>query len=503
MAVGESNGDKTYNDKQLSLYDRYDIKFKIKINYDTTTKLKTASRFPPQWTDFTTNMCKKEEKQIAFLTGEKNNLTVIDLDVYNPNKQKDEKYKNMNEDEYGVGLFKRLMEIDELDELEDCIVVQTPSGGYHIYCEYLKELPNTNDILPKIDVRNDGGCIFFTVDHKIMKYSNDVDTQVSKSFLRECNEYKSKKDNAEKQMREIAFESTIREMENESEYIDIQSDDRFVLTILSKLMKDRFESYDSWIRIGFIVFNELGDRGFDIWHSFSKKASNYKSEEDCRFHWNSFQKKEKRLTIRTLFYYLKEDNKTAFNELSKEYYQQLDLKNIQIPKNDTAHYMDYLDREEWKLNMDLLIYLKQRVFYYEKAGNVWYSKHYDPIQKRYSFAQTKDSELYNTNIYVDTGIEKKKRLKDLIDLCLKQFLTVRFVDFVPYSSVYPIQNPEAFFNLYMDNNARFYQPDLEINMTLVQPYLDHLYKIISKENDDVYKYILHTIQNSKSSASIR
>jgi hypothetical protein len=115
-------------------------------------------------------------------------------------------------------------------------------------------------------------------------YSNDVDAQVSKAFLQNLNEYKSNKDNAEKQMREIAFESTIREMDDEPEYIDIQSDDRFVSTIVSKLKKERFESYDSWIRIGFILFNELGDCGFDTWHSFSKKASNYKSEADCKYH---------------------------------------------------------------------------------------------------------------------------------------------------------------------------------------------------------------------------
>jgi hypothetical protein len=125
------------------------------------------------------------------LTEKKNNLTVIDLDVYNPHKSKDEKYKEMEEDEYGVGLFKRIMEIDDLEDLEDCIIVQTPSGGYHIYTSYLEDLLNTNDILLKIDVRNDGGCIFFTNDHQIIKCSNDVDDQVSKFFLRLINDFNS------------------------------------------------------------------------------------------------------------------------------------------------------------------------------------------------------------------------------------------------------------------------------------------------------------------------
>ena len=55
--------------------------------------MKTASRFPTRWTEFNQNMCKKEENQIAFLTGMKNNLTVIELVVYNPHKPKDESTK--------------------------------------------------------------------------------------------------------------------------------------------------------------------------------------------------------------------------------------------------------------------------------------------------------------------------------------------------------------------------------------------------------------------------
>ena len=233
---------------------------------------------------------------------------------------------------------------------------------------------------------------FFTNEHQIIKYCNDVDTQVNRSFLQSIKDYKSTKENADNQVRDITLNSAISSIEDEDEYVEMIVDTDLLFTVLSKLKKERFESYDSWIRIGFIVFNELGSRGFDIWHSFSKRASNYKSEQDCRYHWNTFAKRAKKLTIRSLFYYLKEDNKTAFNELSKDYYMNLTFESIQVTENKDAHYMDYLDRKEWKLNTDLMIYLKQRAFYYERAGNIWYTKQYDPIQKKYSFVQTKDTE---------------------------------------------------------------------------------------------------------------
>lgn len=490
MAVGESNNDKTYNDYQMTLYNSYDIKFKIKLKYDEN-KLKTASHFPSKWTDFTENTCKKVEKQIAFLTGEKNNLTVIDLDTYNSNKAKDKKYEGMKKDEYGVGLFKKLMNIDEFDELDDCVVVLTPSGGYHIYTTYLKELLNTNDLLPKIDIRNDGGCVFFTTDHQIIHYSKHISNKTSHSFLKAIHSFKSTKQSVENQIREITLETEISSIEDEAEYIEIHTDTDLIYALLSKLKKERFEQYDSWIRIGLILFNELGRDGFELWHSFSSKALNYKSEEDCRYHWNTFKKKEKRLSIRTLFYYLKDDNKKAFNEFSSDYYRDIQFENVEIKINKNAYYMDYLKKKEWKLNNELFVYLKERICYYEKAENTWFIRDYDEVNEKFNYKSVKDSHLYNTNIYVDTGIEKRKSLKNLIDICLKKYLTVSHIDFIPFSSVH--RAPSTIFNLYVDNNEKYYQPELQINSSFIDQFLFHIKEIISANDEDVFKYIISWI----------
>ena len=271
--------------------------------------------------------------------------------------------------------------------------------------------------------------------------------------------------------------------------MDVDTD--LLSTVLSKLKKERFESYDSWIRIGFIVFNELGSDGFDIWHSFSKRASNYKSEQDCRYHWKTFAKTTKKLTIRSLFYYLKDDNKKAFNELSNEYYRAINLSEVEAFIDKNAYYMDYLWQKEWKLNDELFVYLKQRVCYYEKAENTWFIRDFDEVNNRYSYKSVKDKHLYNTNIYVDTGIEKRKPLKSVIDMCLKQYLTVSHVDFIPYSSVHPA--PQHIFNLYVDNNETFYDSDLTINLEYVKQFLFHMKEIISSNDEDVFKYVMSWI----------
>jgi hypothetical protein len=79
----------------------------------------------------------------------------------------------------------------------------------------------------------------------------------------------------------------------------------------------------------------------------------------------------------------------------------------------------------------------------------------------------------------------------LIDMCLKQYLTVSHVDFIPYSSVHP--TPQHIFNLYVDNNETFYDADLTVNHEYVNQFLFHIKEIISSNDEDVLKYVMSWI----------
>lgn len=265
-------GDRNYDNDQLALYNRYDIKFKIKINYDEN-KIKTVSFTQKEWTKLNENMCKKQEPQIAFLTGQKNNLTVIDLDVVNVNKENDKKYKNMKEDEYGIGLFKKPMEIDSFDELEDCIVVQTPSGGIHIYTDYMPELENKNGILPKIDIKNDGGCIFFTTDHKVLHYSEYTDAMVSRVF-----------NDAVKNYNYVINQDLNFDNINQKYY-----------DLLNLLPNSYFNDFDKWVQPSYALYNAMDcpkDQGLNTFcRCVSERSLGYNEQEAIRvwcmeFKWN-------------------------------------------------------------------------------------------------------------------------------------------------------------------------------------------------------------------------
>ena len=80
---------------------------------------------------------------------------------------------------------------------------------------------------------------------------------MSKTFLRNLAEYKSTKESAEKQMREIALGSAISSIKNEEEYLKSCLNITTIIDLLASLKKERFEDYESWIRIGFILFTVM------------------------------------------------------------------------------------------------------------------------------------------------------------------------------------------------------------------------------------------------------
>jgi len=86
--------------------------------------------------------------------------------------------------------------------------------------------------------------------------------------------------------------------------------------ILSNLSNHRFIDYDNWIKLYFVFVNE--DLDLEIFHEYSKKACEASNQTFNRLNNEKIlksHKKDKGLKLSSLYYWLKEDNETAFNEL--------------------------------------------------------------------------------------------------------------------------------------------------------------------------------------------
>lgn len=71
--------------------------------------------------------------------------------------------------------------------------------------------------------------------------------------------------------------------------VDGQPDAKLIAQA-QKLLADLDPScdYDTWLRMGFALDNDLGDIGFQLWNEWSAKSEKYPGEAQLQVHWNSF-----------------------------------------------------------------------------------------------------------------------------------------------------------------------------------------------------------------------
>jgi hypothetical protein len=92
-----------------------------------------------------------------------------------------------------------------------------------------------------------------------------------------------------------------------------------IINLINLLNPLRATNYDDWIKIGFILNNELEEEGREIFQDFSQWCQSKYDKEECDKKYDSFKNdKENKLTIGTLKLLAKEDSPTEYAELYKK-----------------------------------------------------------------------------------------------------------------------------------------------------------------------------------------
>lgn len=74
--------------------------------------------------------------------------------------------------------------------------------------------------------------------------------------------------------------------------------------LLSELPADECD-YDTWLRIGIVIFNEIGEP--DLWYEWSEKDDERFDQAVCESKWESFDsERESKLTLGSLVYMVKQ-----------------------------------------------------------------------------------------------------------------------------------------------------------------------------------------------------
>ncbi len=130
------------------------IRFGVNLGEDSKKKI---PRFPKNWQKLTKSQY-RDEDNFAILTGQVNDIFVIDIDTKNEMP--------------GLQWF-----CDNFGGLKECntLVTKSWSGGYHIFFKYSPFVKTTSWNNLHIDIRSDGGCIFQGKNYDIL-YNKPIRT---------------------------------------------------------------------------------------------------------------------------------------------------------------------------------------------------------------------------------------------------------------------------------------------------------------------------------------
>jgi phage/plasmid-associated DNA primase len=278
----------------------------------------------PNWRNITRenwkNFCNKSHSGYAIITGELSGVSVIDFDTVEGYQEFSEKY---------------LLE-------KNCFKVKTRKG-YHLYCKYNDALRQTQNKVANVDVRNNGGIIiapptsYKLLDGTTAEYKIDDDSELldlTDEMLEWCGKndlIQNVTDEKSKTTKKKSKPNT--KMEDEEEEPKTVKKKTFQILSPEQELRDEIfhyldngmflgiskqtDPYGTWLRLGASLKSECGEYGIHLFKEISKLYPDYWDEKGCEKIYDGI--KCDKITIGTLFYYLKQEDEKKFKELKREW----------------------------------------------------------------------------------------------------------------------------------------------------------------------------------------
>lgn len=389
----------------------------------------------------------------ALLTGKISGVTAIDID--DPTIESNIKLMSLCE--------------------KTCNMIQRTRKGYHYIFKYTPNLKTTVSEKYKLDIRNDNALLY--IEPSIYKFEQTtykyefIKTPKDKEDINEISEeilnyiyslfnFKETKQHLQK-IKEIN-KLTTKELKTIDTKKDL--DINKIRFILDNLNESRFDNFNDWLYFGIICRNENID--VEIFEEYSKKSKKYIEGEPSNFYY-SLKPNIYDLHINTLYYWLKQDNKTKFIELINK---------------------DNNDYEKIKQKIEEKYFL---------VGSRFYKK----LDNRCGFEILKESDIkiqlkpYKIEVFDE---DKNKRIKiDFYNKWIndKQRKSFEKTDFFPN----PKECPENTYNLFDGFEAENYlnlikdYTDDQINEN-IEPFLKHINILTNNDSTYFIKWLANIIQ---------
>ena len=183
--------------------------------------------------------------------------------------------------------------------------------------------------------------------------------------------------------------------------------------LLSCLKSNRYDEYEEWRNIGFIINNELGKNGFDIFDNWSKQSNKYDYEKVKAFYEN-IKPKDNGLKIATLKKLSREDNPILYKKLRNNKF----LIVTQDPNEQYESIKSDFEKNNFKILFPFMfgtidrhdkLHLRSKKDFTDAHENVTYEKNIDNKLLRVSFVK-------------DWLKDQSMRTYDKLDFLPKQFI---------------------------------------------------------------------------------
>jgi hypothetical protein len=336
----------------------------------------------PNWRKITKenwkNFVDKSHDGYAIITGEISGVSVLDFDTMDA-------YRDFLA-EFGTECVRKN-------------IISTKKGK-HLYFKYDKDLKQTQNPTAGVDVRNDGGIIiapptsYTLLDGSVAKYEfflKDLDFDLAefsaemklwcgeRDLIKNYDLPKKEKKTKNKKPKLIEIkEETMEDDETTTSSIttpEVELPKKNSYTFLKETKSDIADEinfyfqngmfskidkvsdpYGTWLRIGASLKSELEYKeALALFRDISKLYPKWWNEEGCEKTFKNI--KCDKITIGSLFYYLKQEDEKKFKELKKKYKtNQVDLLNCGFATSVIADYFISLYKNEFLYSYEVLYY---------------------------------------------------------------------------------------------------------------------------------------------------
>jgi hypothetical protein len=393
----------------------------------------------------------------------------------------------------------------ELDNMEDQInkelsilanecsnFIYQSKKGFHYWFQYDEEMGKTKHVKnPDLDFLADVGLSLcppstYKIDKEIVEYKVIKIPKKGEKINKMSDILKDKlltlfTKNAQPKTKTLETEIIKENLKTEKHKINMgKIEDEKIKQVLEKLHIKRADDYAYWIMTGLALKSD----GYDcsIWDEFSKRSSKYQ-EGECFYLWNKL--KVNRITVNTLFYWLKQDNNDEFQKLKTK------VKPINYDKIiDLTNEKEYNDKKMYQL-------LKEDV---ELLGEDEYIKIFN---KTISFKYFNNFHIHFTNgdMHHKIEYEGNRRFTSNLANIFNSYghLKINSKYFIPlwkesierqrYDKVNFLPNQECPINVFNTFSGFVYNTDdKKYDYKKIEPLIEHL-KIMCN-NDDVFNFVI-------------